>query len=118
MEFNEAWQRRLTIQRKWAELLNKYPLVVMPTSYQPVFPLDHDLEGPQTLELIAKAYRPLAAIAGLAVPAISVPAGFVNGAPSGVQIVSSWFREERCLWAAAVMEQKIGKMIPIDPAGA
>ena len=117
MEFHQAWQRRLTIQRKWAELFNTYPVAVTPTSFQPVFPLDYDLEGPQTLGRIAKAYRPLAAIAGLSVPAISVPAGFVNGAPAGVQIVSSWFREERCLSAAAVMEQRIGKMIPIDPRG-
>jgi amidase len=107
----------LAIKRKWAELFSTYPIALTPTSFQPVFPLDYDLEGPQTLRLIAKAYRPLAAIAGLSVPAISVPVGFVNGAPAGVQIVSSWFREERCLSAAAIMEQRIGKMIPIDPRG-
>jgi amidase len=117
MEFHQAWQRRLAIKRKWAELFSTYPIALTPTSFQPVFPLDYDLEGPQTLRLIAKAYRPLAAIAGLSVPAISVPVGFVNGAPAGVQIVSSWFREERCLSAAAIMEQRIGKMIPIDPRG-
>ena len=110
-----AWERRLSIQREWAVLLNEYPIALMPTSLQPTFPLDHDLAGRDALAVISKAFTPLSSIAGLALPAISVPAGSAAGAPAGVQIVSGRFMEERCLAAAAVMEQQIGKLLPIEP---
>jgi amidase len=118
VEFLQAWQRRLTIQRKWAAMLHTYPVAIMPTALQPVFPLNHDLEGAEAVGRIMKAYRPLPSIAGLALPAVSVPVGMAAGAPAGVQIVSAWYREERCLTAAAVLEKRIGAIIPIDPRGA
>lgn len=118
LDYMQAWQRRLTIQRKWAVLLEQYPVALMPTSLQPVFPHDYDLGGPDNVARLMQAYRPLAAIAGLALPAISVPVGFAGGAPAGVQIVSSWFREARCLSAAAVLEQRLGPLHPIDPKSA
>jgi len=112
---HRAWERRLSIQREWALLLNQYPIVLTPTSLQPTFPIDHDLAGPDALAAICKAFTPLSSIAGLALPAISVPAGSAAGAPAGVQIVSGRFMEERCLAAAAVMEERIGKLLPIEP---
>ncbi|WP_349546088.1 amidase [Bradyrhizobium sp. ORS 375] len=110
-----AWERRLSIQREWAVFLSEYPIVLMPTSLQPTFPIDHDLAGPDALAAICKAFTPLSSIAGLALPAISVPAGSAAGAPAGVQIISGRFMEDRCLAAAAVMEEHIGKLRPIDP---
>jgi amidase len=115
LEFIQAWQRRLAIQRNWANLLATYPVVLMPTAFQPTFPHDHDLIDVATMARILAAYTPLSAIAGLSLPAISVPAGFVNSLPAGVQLVSSWFREERCLAAAAALERHIGAIMPIDP---
>lgn len=112
---HRAWERRLSIQREWAVFLHKHPIVLMPTSLQPTFPIDHDLAGRDALAVICRAFTPLSSIAGLALPAISVPAGSASGAPAGVQIVSGRFMEERCLAAAAVMEERIGKLLPIDP---
>jgi amidase len=112
---HRAWERRLSIQREWAIFLNRYPIALMPTSLQPIFPIDHDLTGREALAVICNAFTPLSSIAGLALPAISVPAGSAAGAPAGVQIVSGRFTEERCLAAAAVMEERIGKLLPIDP---
>jgi len=112
---HRAWERRLTIQREWAIFLEEYPVVLTPTSLQPTFPIDHDLAGREALAVISKAFSPLSSIAGLALPAISVPAGSAAGAPAGVQIVSGRFMEERCLAAAAVLEERIGKLRPIDP---
>jgi amidase len=110
-----AWERRLSIQREWTVFLDKYPVVLMPTSLQPTFPIDHDLAGREALAAICQAFTPLSSIAGLSLPAISVPAGSAAGAPAGVQIVSGRFMEERCLAAAAAMEQRIGNVLPIDP---
>ncbi len=110
-----AWERRLSILREWTIFLEKYPVILMPTSLQPTFPIDHDLAGREALAVISKAFTPLSSIAGLALPAISVPAGSAAGAPAGVQIISGRFKEERCLAAAAAMEERIGKLLPIDP---
>ena len=115
LEFIQAWQRRIAIQREWAKLLKRYPVVLMPTAFQPTFPLNHDLVDIPTMAKILAAFQPLSAIAGLSLPAISAPAGFVNGVPAGVQLVSAWYREERCLSAAAALERHIGPILPIDP---
>ncbi len=112
---HRAWERRLSIQREWALFLEKYSVVLMPTSLQPTFAIDHDLAGREALAIICKAFTPLSSIAGLALPAISVPAGSAAGAPAGVQIVSGRFKDDRCLAVAAVMEGRIGKLLPIDP---
>ena len=115
LEFMQAWQRRVTIQRAWAELLKRYPVALMPTAFQPTFAHNHDLVDIPTMAKILAAFKPLSAIAGLALPAISAPAGFVNGVPAGVQLVSAWYREERCLSAAGALERHIGQILPIDP---
>jgi amidase len=117
LEFIQAWQRRIAIQKTWASLLDRYPVLLMPTAFQPTFPLDHDLHDVPTMRRILDAYQPLSAIAGLALPAISVPAGLACGAPAGVQIVTGWFREERGLSAAFAMEHRIGPILPVDPKG-
>jgi amidase len=113
-----AWERRLTIQRQWSVFLETYPVILTPTSCQPTFPIDHDLKGKETLAEIAKALSPLSSVAGLALPAISAPVGLAAGAPAGVQIVCGRFMEERCLAVAAVLEERIGRLRPIDPVGA
>ncbi len=115
LEVIEAWQRRFAIQREWANLLAQYPVVLMPTAFQPTFPHNHDLENGEIMARILAAFRPLSAIAGLALPAISAPAGMVNGVPAGVQLVSAWHREERCLSTAEALARHIGPITPIDP---
>ena len=97
MDLHRAWERRLTIQREWMVFLERYPAILTPTSSQPTFPVDHDLAGREALAVISRAFSPSSAIAGLALPAISVRAGSAAGAPAGVQIVSGRFMEERCL---------------------
>lgn len=112
---HDAWQRRMTIQREWQAFFADYPLLLTPTAFQPTFPLRHDQEGKETLAAIMRAFSPLSATAGLALPAISVPAGTARNAPAGVQIIAARFMDERCLAAARVMEAEIGPITPIDP---
>lgn len=115
-ELHQAWGRRLEILREWVEFLEDFPILLMPTTFQPVFPLNHDLAGPDALAELLRAYRPLSSVAGLALPGLSVPAGMVDGLPAGVQLVAGRFQEQRCLAAAAVMEQHIGPLVPREPA--
>lgn len=114
---HQAWERRLSIQREWQVFFTKYPILLIPTSFQPTFPIDHDQEGPATMATIMKAFTALSSTAGLSLPSISVPAGKAQGAPAGVQIVAARFMDERCLAAARIMEQAIGPVAPIDPVG-
>ncbi len=115
-ELHQAWGTRLTILREWSEFLESYPLLLVPTSFQPCFTLNHDLDGEDAVKQILQAYRPLTAIAGLGLPGLSAPAGLAsNGGPIGVQLVAGRFMEQRCLSAAAVIEQRAGPTLPIDP---
>jgi amidase len=112
---HNAWERRMTIQREWQGFFATYPLLLVPTSFQPTFPLRHDQEGPETMAAIMQAFSALSSTAGLALPSISVPAGTARTAPAGVQIIAARFMDERCLAAARVMDAKIGPLAPIDP---
>ena len=113
-----AWERRLAIQRQWSIFLETYPVVLTPTTCQPTFPLDFDLQGKDVLATIIKAYTPLLTVAGLALPAISAPMGMAGGAPAGLQIVCGRFMDERCLAVASVLERSSGRLTPIEPVGA
>ena len=112
---HHAWERRMTIQREWQVFFATYPILLVPTSFQPTFPLRHDQEGPETMAAIMRAFSALSSTAGLALPSISVPAGTARNVPAGVQIIAARFMDERCLAAARVMEGKIGPIRPIDP---
>jgi amidase len=116
--FHSAWQRRLAIQREWAAFLEKYPVLLMPTSFRPTFPIDHDVRGKREVAEIVNALVPSIAVAGLALPGLSVPVGAAAGTPAGVQVVCGRFDDERCLSTAAVLEERVGKVLPIDPVGA
>ncbi len=113
--YQAAWQRRRAIQRAWAGFFQHFPLVLTPTACQPPFPIDHDLQSGNTMAEIIRAYRPLPAVAGLGLPAISVPAGKAGRHPVGVQIIGRWFDDDRCLSAAEILETRIGPVLPVDP---
>jgi amidase len=113
--FHRAWQTRLAIMREWAVFFDRYPVLLTPTSFQPTWPRDHDLAGKEVVGKIARSFSALSSVAGLALPAVSVPVGTAAGAPAGVQVVAARYMDERCLATAAIMEQRLGKTRPIDP---
>lgn len=111
----EGWVRRMAIRRAWAVFFQSYPLVLTPTACVLPLPIDHDTIDLETMDKIIRGYRPLPLVAGLGVPGLTVPAGKVRGLPVGVQIISRWFDDERCLTAAEVMEHRIGPLLPVTP---
>jgi amidase len=113
--FHRAWQTRLAILREWSMFFQVYPVVLTPTSFQPTFPDDYDLRGKEAVGELIRAYGALSSTAGLALPAVSVPAGMVRGAPAGVQILAGRFQDDRCLAVAGVLEARIGPTPAIDP---
>jgi amidase len=104
-QYLEAMTRRFNIARDWAVFLERYPVLLMPNSWERQFPIDDDQRSAERTAQILLAQAPLLSTAPLGLPGLSVPTGAVNGLPVGVQIVSTKFREDRMLAAGEVIER-------------
>ena len=67
---------------------------------------------------VAAALRFVVVVNALGLPAAAVPAGSADRLPLAVQLIGPRFREDACLDAAAVVEQALGTLTPIDPRDA
>jgi amidase len=103
------------IQRDWAQLLERYSLLLGPIFTEPPVELGFDARGPEKHALVGRAMRLCTASSFVGVPAVAVPTSLVNGLPQGVQIIAGSYREDLCLNAAAVIESRCGPLTPIDP---
>jgi amidase len=103
-QYLDALARRFNIARDWAVFFERYPVLLMPNSWERQLPLDDDQTSPERTAQILLAQAPLLSTAVLGLPGLSVPTGVVNGLPVGVQIVSTRFREDRMLAAGEVIE--------------
>jgi amidase len=101
----EAMTRRFNIARDWAVFFERYPVLLMPNSWERQFRIDDDQQSPERTAQILLAQAPMLSTATLGLPGLSVPTGVVQGLPVGVQIVSTKFREDRMLAAGEVIER-------------
>lgn len=99
---------RFQLARQWAEFLDRFPLLLMPVSWQPPAPQDEDARSWDRFRALLDAQSPLLATACLGLPGISVPTGLHGGVPVGVQLVSARFREDLLLDAAEAIEAAAG----------
>lgn len=113
--YMKALARRSTLLREWLVFLERYPLVLMPTCYEPPFPNGLDQEGTAAMRRIIAAQEPQLAIPILGLPGLAVPTGVAEGAPIGVQLVASRYREDLCLLAGEVIEARADLALPIEP---
>ncbi|MGN6453074.1 MAG: Asp-tRNA(Asn)/Glu-tRNA(Gln) amidotransferase subunit GatA, partial [Steroidobacteraceae bacterium] len=93
----KAQRVRALINRDFIRAFEEVDVLIGPTTPTPAFPLGAKTEDPITMDL-TDIYTIGANLAGL--PAISVPCGFVQGLPVGLQIVGPHFSEARVLSAA------------------
>jgi amidase len=99
--------------RNWLAFLETYPVVLTPISVQPVPETNADLKGAQRIaDLFWNDVRFMSAINVLGLPAAVVPVGLAKGAPVGVQIIASRYREDICLDSAAAIEKRAGRLVP------
>ena len=101
----EAFTRRFNIARDWAVFFERYPVLLMPNSWERQFSLDDDQGSADRMAEILLAQSPLLSTAVLGLPGLSVPTGLSNGIPIGVQIVTSRFREDIALHVGEKIEQ-------------
>ena len=98
----KAQKVRMLIKREFDQAFGKYDALVTPTSPIVPFKLGEKLEDPMQMYLSDICTLPVN-IAGI--PAISIPAGFVDNLPVGMQIIGKPFSEETLLRIAFAYEQ-------------
>ncbi len=101
----KAQKVRTLISREFAEAFKKYDALVTPTSPTVPFKIGERVDDPVQMYLSDVCTLPVN-IAGI--PGISVPAGFVNGLPVGLQILGKPFSEETLFRVAYAYEQATG----------
>jgi amidase len=108
----DALAERDRLLRVWQVFMEDYPLVVMPSSGEPAFPVDQDIKDFESYQRLWRAQLPQLVIPVLGLPAVAVPTGLHGGVPIGVQIVSRRFREDWCLDAAEIIEAHVDLGLP------
>ena len=98
----KAQKVRTIIRNEFAAAFEQFDLLATPTSPSVAFKLGEKTADPVQMYLNDIFTMP-ANIAGI--PAISVPAGLVNGLPAGLQLMAPHLGEEKLLRAAHAYEQ-------------
>jgi aspartyl-tRNA(Asn)/glutamyl-tRNA(Gln) amidotransferase subunit A len=98
----KAQKVRTLIRREFDRAFEKYDAVVTPTSPTVPFKIGEKMEDPLQMYLSDVFTIPVN-IAGL--PAITIPAGFADGLPIGMQLIGKPFSEENILKIAYAYEQ-------------
>jgi aspartyl-tRNA(Asn)/glutamyl-tRNA(Gln) amidotransferase subunit A len=98
----KAQKVRTLIKQEFDQAFEKYDALVTPTSPIVPFKLGEKLEDPMQMYLSDVCTLPIN-IAGI--PAISIPAGFADNLPIGMQIMGKPFSEEMLLRIAFAYEQ-------------
>jgi aspartyl-tRNA(Asn)/glutamyl-tRNA(Gln) amidotransferase subunit A len=98
----KAQKVRRLIQQDFASAFREVDVLMSPTSPSPAFIQGEKTSDPVTMYL-EDIFTIAINLAGL--PAMSVPAGFVDGLPVGLQIIGDYFAEARLLNAAHQFQQ-------------
>ncbi|MBR6636551.1 MAG: Asp-tRNA(Asn)/Glu-tRNA(Gln) amidotransferase subunit GatA, partial [Phascolarctobacterium sp.] len=94
-------QIRTLIRRDFEEAFQKCDVILTPTSPVVAYPIDGKMD-PLQIYMLDVTTIPVN-MAGL--PGISIPCGFVDGMPVGMQLIGKILDEETILRAAYTFEQ-------------
>ena len=109
--YKKASQVRRLIKNDFDKVLEEVDVILTPTSPTTAFKKGEKIQDPMQMYL-ADIYTVSANLAGL--PAISVPAGFVNGLPVGMQMLAKYFDEGTLFRVSDKFEKIRGKIIYPD----
>jgi aspartyl-tRNA(Asn)/glutamyl-tRNA(Gln) amidotransferase subunit A len=109
----KAQQCRRLISEDFKQAFNEVDVIMGPTAPTTAFNLGEKNDDPVSMYL-ADIYTISTNLAGL--PGMSIPAGFVNGLPVGLQIIGNYFDEARLLNVAHRYQQVTDwhQQIPVD----
>lgn len=108
-----AYTKRYALARAWSLFMRDVPVVLTPVSSQQAFPVGFDVEQGNIPRLL-RDFECLVAVNLLGLPAAVCGTGLAEGLPQAVQIVGPRYREDVCLAAGEVIEQRCGGAC--DPA--
>ncbi|MDX1604644.1 MAG: amidase, partial [Candidatus Competibacterales bacterium] len=111
--YRKAQQIRRLIRDDFRRVFSEVDLILGPTTPSPAFKLGEKAADPVTMYL-NDIYTVAVNLAGL--PALSVPAGFVDGLPVGLQLIGDYFSEARLLNTAHRYQQVTDWHTRVPPA--
>ena len=92
--YKKAQQIRRLIKNDFLEAFKSVDAILGPTTPGPAFRIGENTDDPQAMYL-QDIYTISANLAGL--PAISLPAGFIDNLPAGIQLIGNYFDEAKLL---------------------
>ena len=98
----KAQRIRRLLRDEFRDALDRVDVIITPTTPSTAFPLGSRIDDPVSMYL-SDIYTVSVNLAGL--PAISIPAGFSNGLPIGMQIIGNYFHESKLLNVAHQYQQ-------------
>lgn len=101
--YKQASKVRTLIRREYENAFKEVDIIAGPTTVETAFKIGSKTDDPLQMYL-TDALVVLQPLAG--VPAISVPAGFIDGLPIGLQLTAPHFAEERLFQVAYAYEQQ------------
>lgn len=101
--YKQAAKVRTLIRREYEDAFKQVDVIAGPTTIETAFPFGSKTGDPLQMYL-TDALVVLQPLAGI--PAISVPAGFIDGLPIGLQLAAPHFEEQRLLQVAHTFEQE------------
>jgi len=100
--FKKAAQVRTLICQEFSNVFENYDLILAPTTTSTAFGIGEEINDPVTMYMNDILTIPVN-LAGL--PGMSLPAGFSNGLPIGMQLIAPQFGEETIYRAGYAFEQ-------------
>ncbi len=109
--YKKAQKVRTIIINDFKKAFEKYDVLITPTAPDIAFKLGEKINDPLSMYL-SDIMTVSANVAGL--PAISIPSGFVNGMPIGMQIFGNYFDEKK-LFETAISYELYNKWRDVKP---
>ena len=103
-EYLKAMRIRALIQEAFHDLLSTIDVLIAPTRYDPAPKITQPLDGGAPARAGLSALIPAGNLAGL--PALSIPCGFANGMPMGLQLVGPPFSENMLLAIGRTFQER------------
>ncbi|EHO53300.1 Asp-tRNA(Asn)/Glu-tRNA(Gln) amidotransferase subunit GatA [Lentilactobacillus kisonensis] len=100
--FKKAAQVRTLMNNDFAKVFKDFDLILAPTAPTPAYGIGEDVSDPMTMYMNDVLTLPVN-LAGL--PGMSIPAGFSNGLPVGVQLIGRPYDELTVYQAGNAFEQ-------------
>jgi len=112
---NDPMLDRFAIAQAWCEWMVDYPLILAPITTRRPLDAGFDLRGGEDAMVWMRSLRMVVVANFLGLPSVATPVGESEGLPQGVQLIGTRFREDLCLDAAEAIEQRLGRLTPVDP---